>query len=149
MQYNLVYKKSDKWVGGLYCIYEDFSLSVDDVIAISKFNGVEYDKIDIGDPFVIVGNEPIYNFKYGSIIFQSDHKYTPLDKDIFKNKKYTIMAVTDISKCDNPNKNCVYMELLTPIKNGLCDAFIPLKDGSFYKVSLNTYTGELTEKNSI
>ena len=139
-------RKSGRWLGKICCIYEDYAIAVDDVIAISKLNGIEYDKVDIEDPFTIVGNEPIYDFETNQIIFQSDHKHTPLDDYAFKNGRYTIKMVGDILKCLNPKEDNLYIELpLIPV-DGLCDAYIPVGNGEFYKVSLNVATGELTEK---
>lgn len=139
-------RKSGKWLGKSYYIYEDYAITADDMIAISKLNGIEYDKVDIEDPFTIVGSEPIYDFKTDQIIFQSDHKHTPLYDYGYKSGKYVIRMVNDISQCFNPKLGDLYMELpLMPV-NGLCDAYIPLENGEFYKVSLNVDTGELTEK---
>lgn len=137
-------KKNSKWIGHTYYMYDNYEVAVSDIIEISRVNGIEYEQENIGpDPFVIVGEDPIYDYRYDdNIIFQSDHKYSPLDE--FIKLPYDIEIVLDLP--DRLCNDAVYVPLPMHPVDDKCKAYInDPHTNKCYEILININTGELSE----
>lgn len=144
-------KKNGKWVGMKYDRYEyplgtciAFALLADDV---------QYTQVDVEDPYDIVGSDPIYD-ETGNVIYQLDHKRTPLDDFIDNSYELNMVLCDELPNADNARswRDKVFITLPMEADNdGFYDAYIIFANSGtwsrkYYAIKCNPNTKQLKER---
>lgn len=113
---------------------------------------VQYTQVDIKDPYDIVGSDPIYD-ETGDVIYQLDHKRTPLDDFIDSNYKLSMALYDELPNVDTQSwMDKVFITLPMEADNdGFCDAYIifensETRSNEYYAIKCNPNTKQLKER---